>query len=320
MSRAEQRRNSRRRQAIRAYVGENGGGKSYCATYDLLPSLDRGRPVLSNTPLFDHRTGEPHRSWVPLTDWRQIIAASDCDIFLDEVSGIAEARAFASLPAQLLQVLVQLRKRNLTLSWTSPDFNRADVVLRQVTRVVTVCEGYMPKRLPDSEWSSNRFFRFRTYDSLQWSSVSEGKVQRVTPMWSACLWRPRHPEVERSYDTYGQVGVLGHVDLGGTCIECGGKRQVPKCSCTAGHSDVAKQERGPLPKLEPEVHAATCAQPCAMTPPSSEFDQDAACCPSDPPEGPPVAAAFAASGAEGSLPPAAFLTTLQTMEGNALGR
>jgi hypothetical protein len=226
---AERKRAGRRLQAIRAYVGANGAGKSWCAVYDLLPSLESGRPVLSNLPLY--LGSKPHPLWVPLVSWRQLVEAKNCDVLLDEVTGVASARSFASLPAQLLQVMVQLRKRNVTLSWTSPNFARADVVLREITRCVVVCQGTLPKREAGSEWASNRLFRVISYDAIEWEDVSLQKREKARPLSSSILWRPRHPVVQATYDTKESVSVLDHVDMAGSCLNCGRKKKVKPCDC-----------------------------------------------------------------------------------------
>jgi hypothetical protein len=46
-------RSARRVWPIHAYVGANGGGKSACAVWDTLPTLEAGRPVLSTVRILD---------------------------------------------------------------------------------------------------------------------------------------------------------------------------------------------------------------------------------------------------------------------------
>lgn len=226
---ADKKRNVRRLQSIRAYVGPNGSFKTWTACYDLQPSLAQGRRVLSNLALYEN--GRPHPLWIPLVSWRQLVEARDVDVLLDEVTGVASARSFASLPAQLLQVIVQLRKRNVTLSWTSPNYARADVVLREVTRCVVDCKGYLPKRDPGSAWASNRLARVVAYDAMDFEEWSLSKKEKAKAINSSVLWRPRHPEVEKFYDTKESVGVLDHVDLTGSCLNCGRKKKVKPCDC-----------------------------------------------------------------------------------------
>jgi zona occludens toxin (predicted ATPase) len=46
-------REQRRSEEIHFYAGTNGGGKSFAAVYDTIPTLQLGRPVLSTVRLLD---------------------------------------------------------------------------------------------------------------------------------------------------------------------------------------------------------------------------------------------------------------------------
>lgn len=225
----------RQHQAIHGYVGPNGGGKTLAMVYDTLPSLAAGRRVLSTVRLVDPATGEDHPSYVPLTSWRQLADPSlrSADVLLDEVTGVASSRSFASLPPQLLNLFVQLRRRDIVLRWTSPNFARADAVLREVTRAVTVSKGYMPKRDPESRWPQNRFFVWITYDSIEFSDFELAKRDSLKPLLRQMTFRGKNMPAALHYDTLDSVTMLDHVDLSGHCLNCGGKRSMPKCSCPA---------------------------------------------------------------------------------------
>lgn len=135
----------RRAFPIRAYVGPNGGGKSLAMVNDVLPSLAAGRRVLSTVKLLDGN-GNPHPLWVPLTDFRGMLDAERCDILLDEVTGVASSRSGGSvIPPGVLNMLMQLRRRDVTLSFTAPAWNRAEKVIRECTQAVTLCQGFLPK-------------------------------------------------------------------------------------------------------------------------------------------------------------------------------
>lgn len=223
-------RRVRRSSSIRSYVGENGGGKSLCAVYDLLPSLAAGRTVLSTAVLLDAATGLPHAHYVPLTSWVQLMNVEHCDVLLDEVTGVASARSYASTPSQLLQLFVQLRKRDVTLSWTTPNYARADVIIREVTRTVTVCRGYFPKVDPETSWPRNRFFRWATYDAIEWEQFSLQQTEKAKGI-GVQLFRRSGSEAERSYRTDESCEMLDHMDITGTCLTCGGRKAQHKCGC-----------------------------------------------------------------------------------------
>jgi len=135
----------RRAFAIRAYVGPNGGGKSLAMVNDVLPSLAAGRRVVSTVKLLDE-DGNPHPLWVPLQDFRTLLDVEKCDVLLDEVTGVASSRSGSSvIPPGVLNVLMQLRRRDVTLSFTAPAWNRAEKVIRECCQSVTLCQGFLPK-------------------------------------------------------------------------------------------------------------------------------------------------------------------------------
>lgn len=140
----EKKRPARRGVPIHAYVGANGAGKTLAMVHDTLPSLDSGRKVLANFPVLDPSTGEPHPLWVPLRSWVQLLDVEACDVLLDEAQGVVNSRESQSMPVQMQTMLCQLRKRDVCLRLTAPNFARIDKLVREVCQAVTVCRGYMP--------------------------------------------------------------------------------------------------------------------------------------------------------------------------------
>lgn len=229
----------RRAYPIRAYVGSNGGGKSLAAVHDALMAMDNGRHVLSNVRLWDPELNQPHRLWIPLTSFEQLLHARGCDVLLDEVTGVASSRESSALPPQIANLLVQLRRRDLSLSWTTPAWSRADKIIREVTQLVTVCSGSLPERKGDGlrEWRPKRLFRWRSYDAGsfdEWTTALQDRTRtrHAELVCRQAFWRP-DSRSERAYRTYDEVAVLGwSLSVGGTCLSCGGRRSVPKCSCS----------------------------------------------------------------------------------------
>lgn len=224
---------TRRHVPIAAFCGPNGSGKTACAISGALGHMADGRHVLSTVPLLDPATGDAHPLYIPLTDWRQFLDARSCHILLDEVTGVADAREFASMPVQLRNLLVQLRKRDVTVAWTSPAWQFADVTLRRVTQTVTVCRGFAAVERPGSMWRDRRLFSWRTYDAADLDEFTEGKRSDLKPLVREFFWGPGS-EVFRAYDTLAQVHTLGHISQSGQCLDCGGRRTAPKCSCSSG--------------------------------------------------------------------------------------
>jgi hypothetical protein len=251
----------RRSFPIIAYVGANGGGKSLAAVYDSLYALDRGRVVLSTVPLYDPEapliprsdpiTGVvrmvsslPHPNFVPLVSWRQLMAATHCDILLDEVTGVASSRGHASLPAQLGNLFVQLRRRDVTLRWTTPNYMRADVILREVTQAAVVCAGHVPIKTEGSEWPQRSWFKWQTYDAQDYDDFEQKQVDKISrPLSTQWYHRTDISRAPRTYDTLEGVSSLDHVDESGSCVECGGHRSKPKCSCITASAQMTSRMR-----------------------------------------------------------------------------
>jgi len=153
---------------------------------------------------------------------------------MDEVTGVASSRESASLPAQVANYLVQLRRRDVLLRWTSPNWARADKIMREVSQGVTYCNGFLPKTRRDQGtdrlWRDRRLFLWRTYDATAFDEFTAHKRDTVKSQCRQLFWRPGSCS-EDAYDTLDQVLQLGATVEGGLCITCGGRRTTPRCSC-----------------------------------------------------------------------------------------
>lgn len=246
-------RRRRRARAIRAYIGPNGGGKSLCSSFDLLPTLagirwDCSQPdhwhseagvtsglrTVLSTKRYVAPDGSDHPLWTPLTSWKQMVTAEHCDIELDEVAGVASSRSTHALPPAVETKVQELRRADCSLSTTAPSWKRADTILREVSQLVTLCQGFAGEtvRLGDSsrEWRSARMFLWRSYDATVFDEWTLEKRKRLTPLSRQAFWRPGSP-AESVYDTFAYVEKLGQVTEAGVCIDCGGTRRRESCSC-----------------------------------------------------------------------------------------
>lgn len=228
---------------IRAFVGPNGSGKTLAAVALVaLPALRAGREVVS-TCAIDHPGARLLRSW------REIDELRSCVLLLDEITSQLPSRQALQLPPQLQRTLNQLRKVDVEVVWTAPNWARADVMLREVTMEVTVCRGYLPDYwvrepgvaplwLPSgrragrvrSRWPHNRLFRWLSYDATAFDEFTYHRVRDVRPRWRCWYWRPWQPE-GWLYDTLAAVELLDHLDDVGVCAICGGQRRRPSCTC-----------------------------------------------------------------------------------------
>lgn len=223
-------RDYRCRFPIAAYVGSNGSGKTLAMVHDTLPSLYQGRTIYTTVPIF-YPDGTVPDHVVILHDWSQILDAEHADILLDEVSAIASSRESDALPPQVATLLQQLRKRDLVLRWTAPSWARADKILRETTKIVTICHGFLSHLVDGSMWRSNRLFKWSTYSAEDYTDLVQSTTQaRLKPDQVAWFALSRHI-APQSYDTLAAVSTIGTVLLSGRCAVCGGRRRVPECRC-----------------------------------------------------------------------------------------
>ncbi len=229
-------RSVRRSLPIHGYFGRNGGGKSLAMVHDTLPDLYRGDPVLSTVELLDAETGDPYPNYTRLTDWDQVMNFSRGAICFDEIVGVAGAREAQTLPVQVQNLLVQLRRGDVALRWTAPAWARADKIIRETSQGATLCKGMFAKTVRDEAgrqltWRQRRLFSWTTYnaeDFEDWTSSKEGKLKRINKSY---FWAPG-ARAPWSYDTYSDVSRVSLVLDSGRCASCGGVRRAKPCTCS----------------------------------------------------------------------------------------
>lgn len=185
-------------------------------------------------------TGRVHRAAHPLyvrfTDYSQLLAWRNGDVLLDEVTGVASSRETASMPVQVANYLVQLRRRNVALRWSAPAWGRADKIIREVTQAVTLTAAFLPRRAPVQPgeapqlWKQRRLILARTYDAQAFDEFEAHRVEKLKTMAFAVYYGPGS-RMFTAYDTYEPVTSLGWANEAGLCMSCGGKRTHAKCGC-----------------------------------------------------------------------------------------
>jgi ligand-binding SRPBCC domain-containing protein len=193
------------------------------------------RLVYSTVPLTLSK-GVPHPLYVPLSDYRQLLTIEHADVLFDEVAGIADASASASMPVQVVNWQHKLRKADIRQRVTTPAYARCALPIRQVAQVVVEMRSFFPTRQTGLLWRPRRLVLATAYDANSFDDfmASDGQRDRLKPMARGLLWVPTCAAVG-AYNTLGQVLSLGHVTEGGMCIACGGSRQRPKCVCDDDH-------------------------------------------------------------------------------------
>ena len=240
---------------IRAYVGLNGAGKSLLAVYDILPYLENGMKVLSTVRILDYKNRRicdditcvsenhsthyaAHPNWIPLREFSQILYARNTVIFLDEIQGIFNSRTFQSLPAPILNAIMQQRRNNNVIIYTTPFFGRADKALREVTQQVTLCMPFLSRNVqslpgePPILWKSRSGVFARTYaaELMDEFDARGADIGDIRPKVFQLMFR-NFNDAQNAYDTMDSVLTVGHSDELGSCMTCGGKRTQQKCSC-----------------------------------------------------------------------------------------
>lgn len=236
---------------IRAYVGPNGGGKTACMVADAMRALMTGRRVLSTVRLMDPRTGKTPPNFVLFEDWDQLLEAKHTTVLMDEMVGIANSRSSSSLDVRAQNKLMQLRRADVDLAWTAPNWARADKIIREVTQAVTECRGSFPARVvgnrnqtpPPAEgepttdervlWRPKRFFAWKTYDTIEFEEWTAGKREKAQPIAKEFYYGPGSA-VFRAYDTLDAVSIVAGMTPEGTCDICNGTVRRHACK---GHTE-----------------------------------------------------------------------------------
>jgi hypothetical protein len=262
--------------AIQAFVGANGTSKSYAAMHQMvIPGWRQGQVCWSNLQLYPEALGFPAQLYRRLVSWRQLATIVNANLFLDDISSVLPSRESRSVPPDLVRRLNQLRKADSAVAWTAPAWGRCDLVLREVTRAVTVCHSFFPdgwtrqsgtvswrhpsgvvlvdeagrKVRSSSGWEPRRLFQWTTYDADEFSGEFTAAVQKKVKARSSKLhWRPaawtfgqgRSEMVQDAYGTMEEVGLLDHLDDVGVCVACGGQRSRARCSCAREIVQVAR--------------------------------------------------------------------------------
>lgn len=252
----------RRDSGISAYVGKNGSGKSLLAVRDILPDLENGVPVLSNIGLLARKNASnieeadevweklgvpnlrphdllrlPHKNWIPWTNFQQLVDFRNGIVLCDEAHGIADARDSAGLPAEVRNMLFQLRRNGVSFRYTTIDYSAVDKRLRNATTLLTFCAGKFGKRVEGSVWPRNRVFHYRSYDAQDFLDFTEANSrvhEQNRPPIAFRQWARISGDLKGASETYSSgaaVLSLGSSGEGGKCIACGKKRRVQACSC-----------------------------------------------------------------------------------------
>lgn len=190
----------------------------------------RLRLAVPDAPTITHMAAHP--SYVPFTDWQQLLDAEHCDVLMDEVTGVASSRDSHAMPSPVANKLVQLRRADVVVRWSAPNWKRADVIIRECSQAVVYATGFLAKtdKTSDRQWRNRRLFRWQLFDAADFEDFTVGKREQLRPQSTDLHWGPTSP-MFAAYDTFDAVSTIGTVTDSGRCYRCGGRRSAPRCTC-----------------------------------------------------------------------------------------
>lgn len=131
-------------------VGPNGAGKTAWAV-----AKARKLAKKKNVPIYANLAGD---GITLVGSFDELLPLRNCIVILDEVLAVAGSREAQSLPASVQLWLTTLRHSNIALFWTSPAYDRADLILREVTReAVQIAPLFVTWPKSESLWPTTRY-------------------------------------------------------------------------------------------------------------------------------------------------------------------
>lgn len=202
---------------IRAITGMNGAGKSAYAVRVLLDAQSRGFKTASNVQV----DGAVHvRSYDHLMNLRNTL------VLLDDVSAIASSRNYAALTPEAVLFFQTLRHHDVSLIWTAPTFDRADILLRSVTREWTDVRVLWATRRKGSLWKSTQLAYTVTGHPTE--SVAAGTSGSGYKIGNPYLGLFRPASVYQNYDSFADLDLFTPERYPTRCRDCGAILMYPR--------------------------------------------------------------------------------------------
>lgn len=129
---------------IEAFIGPNGAGKTTAA-------LAYARRIAAKEQV-DIWSNVESAGVKLIENYDQLSELRHCIVILDEILAIAGSRESRSLPRKIQLWLTTLRHSDVLLIWTSPTFERADILLREVTRMIHYVKALATTKSADRLW------------------------------------------------------------------------------------------------------------------------------------------------------------------------
>jgi hypothetical protein len=222
-------------------TGPNGSGKTLLVVAEAMHDMANGRAVYSTVDIsFDGLES------IAITSLSQLLTIRDATVVLDEVVSIFDsADPASSLPPEVRLLLSIARHRGLTIRWTAPAWMRAQKRLREVTQAWVSVQP--AGRRGRGLWPEPWVCVVSIWDAKS-SKVDADPTRRLRLRFR----RPRRFTSWGAFDTLADVPIVGHLDAGGICVDCGGGRTRPKCT-PERHRTLGLPEPGQLELVRAEV-------------------------------------------------------------------
>lgn len=228
---------------IKAITGLNGAGKSAMAVSILRRAQAKGFRTAANVRV----DGAEH-----IIDYDQMMDLRHAVLLLDDVTAIASSRNYAAMTPEAVLFFQTLRHHDISLLWTAPTFDRADVVLREVTREWCDVRVLWATRREGSMWKSTRLALTVTGTPKE-DKLSPGGYKIDFP-WLG-LFQPAG--VHQHYDSFAELDLFTPERFPSRCRVCGAVLTYPRVTA-AGHFHESRQEARQrlLQALEGHEHSA----------------------------------------------------------------
>ena len=229
---------------IRAITGLNGAGKSALAVKMLLAAQKKGFTTASNVKV----NGAVH-----VRDYEHLMSLRNCLLLLDDVSAVASSRNYAALTPEAVLFFQTLRHHDVSLIWTAPTFDRADVLLRSITREWTDVRPLLSTRRAGSLWKSTRI-AYTLTGSPKTDPLSDGGYKILNPWLD--FFRPS--TVHQEYDSFADLDLFTPEKFPTRCRDCGAVLMYPRVKASEHkHQNRVDARAELLEALENHVHTGT---------------------------------------------------------------
>lgn len=233
---------------IRAITGLNGAGKSALAVKMILDAQKRGFKTASNVKV----NGATH-----VRDYEHLMGLRNTLLLLDDVSAVASSRNYAALTPEAVLFFQTLRHHDVSLIWTAPTFDRADVLLRSVTREWTDVRPLVSTKRRGSLWKSTRI-AYTLTGTPKTDPLSEGgyKIQNA---WLD-FFRPS--TVHQEYDSFADLDLFTPEKFPTRCRDCGAILMYPRVQAKEhSHKNRVDARAELLSALESHEHSSQDPSP-----------------------------------------------------------